>query len=40
LLKYYLTKYKANTIEDLTYTNGIAIGKELSNAIARIGEKQ
>jgi hypothetical protein len=35
LLKYYLTKYKANSIEDLTYTNGIAIGKELSKAIER-----
>jgi hypothetical protein len=27
-------------IEDLTYTDGIAIGKALSNGIARIGEKQ
>lgn len=35
LLKYYLTKYKANSIEELTYTNGIDIGKELSKAIER-----
>lgn len=35
LLKYYLNKYKVDTIEDLTYKNGIAISKELSNLIER-----
>lgn len=35
LLKHYLTKYKATSIEELTYVNGIAIGKELSKAIER-----
>lgn len=35
LLKYYLNKYKVKTIEDLTYKNGIAISKELSNLIER-----
>lgn len=40
LLKYYLNKYGANSIENLTYTDGIAIGKELSRLIARVGGKQ
>jgi hypothetical protein len=40
VLKFYLIKYKVMKIEDLTYTDGIAIGKALSNGIARIGEKQ
>lgn len=35
LLKYYLTKYKVKAIEDLTYTAGVMIGKELSQAIER-----
>jgi hypothetical protein len=35
LLKYYLNKYKVDTIEDLTYKNGITISKELSNLIER-----
>ena len=39
LLKYYLNKYAANSIENLTYTQGIMIGKELSNLIQRNGEK-
>ena len=35
LLKYYLNKYKVKAIEELSYNNGIAIGKELSNLINR-----
>ena len=35
LLKYYLNKFKALSIEDLTYSQGIIIGKELSNFINR-----
>ncbi len=35
LLKYYLNKFKALSIEDLTYSQGIIIGKELSNLIGR-----
>lgn len=35
LLKYYLTKNNVKNIEDLTYTAGIMIGKELSQAIER-----
>jgi len=35
LLKYYLNKYKAETIENLTYKDGIAISKELSKLIER-----
>ena len=40
LLKYYLYKYGANSIENLTYTDGIDIAKALSKLIARIGAKQ
>lgn len=40
LLKYYLTKYKVKAIEDLTYTAGVMIGKELSQAIERNGAKK
>lgn len=40
VLQYYLIKYGVKGIEDLTYTDGIAIGKKLSNGIARIGAKQ
>ena len=40
LLKYYLNKNKVKTIEDLTYSQGVAIGKELSSAIERNGAKQ
>lgn len=39
LLKYYLNKYKAKTITDLTYTNGVMIGKELSILIERSERK-
>lgn len=35
LLKYYLTKYKAKSIENLTYKDGIEISKTLSAAIER-----
>ena len=35
LLKYYLNKYKVDTIENLTYKEGIAISKELSKLIER-----
>jgi hypothetical protein len=35
LLKYYLNKFKALSIEDLTYSQGIIISKELSNLIER-----
>ena len=35
LLKYYLNKYKVQSIEDLTYKNGIAISRELSKLIER-----
>ena len=35
LLKYYLNKYKVKSIEDLTYTQGALIGKELNNLIER-----
>lgn len=35
LLNYYLNKYKVKAIEDLTYNQGIAISKELSNLIER-----
>ena len=35
LLKYYLNKYKVDTIENLTYKDGIAISKELSKLIER-----
>lgn len=35
LLKYYLNKFKTTSIEDLTYSHGIIIGKELSNLINR-----
>lgn len=35
LLKYYLNKYKVKSVEDLTYTAGVMIGKELSNLIER-----
>lgn len=35
LLKYYLNKYKVKAIEELSYNNGLAIGKELSNLINR-----
>lgn len=35
LLNYYLNKNKVKTIEELTYTQGVMIGKELSNLIER-----
>lgn len=35
LLKFYLKKYKVQSIEELTYKNGITISKELSNLISR-----
>ena len=35
LLKYYLNKYKVKSIEELTYTQGALIGKELNNLIER-----
>lgn len=35
LLNYYLNKFKVKSIEDLTYTQGTMIGKELSNLINR-----
>ena len=40
VLQFYLIKYGVKGIEDLTYTDGIAIGKSLSKGIARIGAKQ
>ena len=40
LISYYLKKYKAKAIEDLTYSQGVAIGKELSRQIERNGAKQ
>lgn len=39
LLKYYLNKFKTQSIEDLTYSQGIIIGKELSNLINRGKQK-
>jgi hypothetical protein len=39
LLKYYLNKFKALSIENLTYSQGIIISKELSNLIER-GKQQ
>ena len=35
LLNYYLNKFKVKSIEDLTYTQGTMIGKELSKLIER-----
>lgn len=35
LLKYYLNKYKVKSIEELTYTQGALIGKEINNLIER-----
>jgi hypothetical protein len=35
LLKYYLNKFNVKSIEDLTYTQGTMIGKELSKLIER-----
>jgi hypothetical protein len=35
LISYYLNKYNIKNIEDLTYTQGTLIGKELSNLIER-----
>ena len=35
LLKFYLKKYKVQSIEELTYRDGITISKELSNLISR-----
>jgi hypothetical protein len=35
LLKYYLNKYKVKSIEELTYTQGALIGKELNLKIER-----
>jgi len=40
LISYYLKKYKVKAIEDLTYSQGVAIGKELSRQIERNGAKQ
>jgi hypothetical protein len=40
LISYYLNKCNVKSIEELTYTQGIMIGKELSNLIQRNGEKQ
>ena len=40
LINYYLKKYKVKAIEDLTYSQGVAIGKELSRQIERNGAKQ
>ena len=39
LLKYYLNKCNVKSIEELTYTQGIMIGKELSNLIERSKQK-
>ena len=35
LLKYYLNKYKVKAIEELTYSQGALIGKEINNLIER-----
>lgn len=35
LLKYYLNKYKVKSIEELTYTQGALIGKEINNRVER-----
>ncbi len=35
LIKYYLNKYKVQTIEELTYSQGVEIGKELNKLIER-----
>ena len=35
LIRYYLNKYKVKAIEDLTYTQGVSINKELSTLINR-----
>lgn len=35
LLKYYLNKYKVKSIEELTYTQGALIGKEINNLVER-----
>lgn len=35
LLKHYMKKFKVTDIEDLTYTHGVLIGKELSKLIER-----
>lgn len=40
LLLYYLKKYNAAELTNLTETQGLIIGKELSNLIQRNGEKQ
>lgn len=40
LLKYYLTKNNVKDIAELSNTQGLLIGKELSNAIQRNGAKQ
>ena len=40
LLKYYLNKYKVKYIEELTYSQGADIGKELNRLIDRNGAKQ
>ena len=39
LLKYYLNKYKVKAIDELTYTQGLAIEKELSRLIERSERK-
>jgi hypothetical protein len=39
LLKYYLNKFNTKAIEELTYSQGIIIGKELSNLIERSKNK-
>ena len=39
LLKYYLNKCNVKSIEELTYTQGIMIGKELSNLLERSQQK-
>lgn len=40
LLKYYLNKYRVKNIEELTYSQGAEIGKEINKLIERIGAKQ
>ena len=35
LLKYYLNKYKVKNIEELTYSQGALIGKEINNRVER-----
>ena len=40
LIQYYLKKYKANSLGDLTISQGIAICKELRSLIERQGAKQ